>query len=81
MLHPNRLPVFLFASALLGMAVAASPGVHAATVVIVDDDGPGEGFNDPTPAAPVGQYRPTVGAQRLMRSSARRTWPRGFAAT
>jgi hypothetical protein len=67
MLHPNRLPVFLFASALLGMAVAASPDVHAATVVIVNNDGAGEGFNDPTAAAPVGgNTGTTVGAQRLI---------------
>jgi len=39
---------------------------HAATITIVNLDGAGEGFNDPTPAAPVGgNPGTTVGAQRL----------------
>ena len=38
----------------------------AATFVIVNGDGPGEGFNDPTPAAPIGgNSGTTVGQQRL----------------
>ena len=38
----------------------------AATVVIQNVDGAGEGFNDPTPAAPVGgNPGTTLGAQRL----------------
>jgi PA domain-containing protein len=38
----------------------------AATITIVNADGAGEGFNDPTPAAPVGgNPGTTVGAQRL----------------
>src|SRR5262245_6479330 len=47
------------------VALAAAP-VHGATSTIVNLDGPGEGFNDPTPAAPVGgNPGTTVGAQRL----------------
>src|SRR5437762_10183447 len=39
---------------------------RAATITIINLDGPGEGFNDPTPAAPVGgNPGTTVGAQRL----------------
>lgn len=41
-------------------------GSHAATITIINVDGPGEGFNDPTPAAPVGgNPGTTIGAQRL----------------
>ncbi len=39
---------------------------HAATIVIVNNDGPGEGFNDPTPVAPIGgNSGTTLGQQRL----------------
>jgi hypothetical protein len=39
---------------------------HAATITIVNLDGAGEGFNDPTPATPVGgNTGTTIGAQRL----------------
>src|SRR5437867_12972403 len=38
----------------------------AATVTIVNQDGPNEGFNDPTAASPVGgNPGTTIGAQRL----------------
>jgi hypothetical protein len=38
----------------------------AATIVIINNDGPGEGFNDPTAAAPVGgNPGVTLGQQRL----------------
>jgi hypothetical protein len=38
----------------------------AATIVIINNDGPGEGFNDPTPVAPVGgNPGTTLGQQRL----------------
>src|SRR6185503_15680879 len=38
----------------------------AATITIVNNDGPNEGFNDPTPVAPVGgNPGTTVGQQRL----------------
>jgi hypothetical protein len=42
----------------------ASP--EAATITIINNDGPGEGFNDPTPATPVGGNNgTTIGQQRL----------------
>lgn len=40
---------------------------HAATITIVNNDGAGEGFNDPTPVSPVGgNTGTTLGAQRLI---------------
>src|SRR5436309_10058852 len=46
---------------ILGVGAARS-----ATITIVNLDGPGEGFNDPTPVAPVGgNPGTTIGAQRL----------------
>ncbi len=56
------------AIALLLGAAATVPAaeVAAATITIVNLDGPNEGFNDPTPATPVGgNPGTTVGAQRL----------------
>ena len=54
----------LGALALLLLLPAAA--AHAATIVIVNSDGAGEGFNDPTPAVPVGgNPGTTLGAQRL----------------
>jgi len=53
----------LFAAALL---VTGTVAAHAATIVIVNTDGAGEGFNDPTPVAPVGgNPGTTLGQQRL----------------
>jgi hypothetical protein len=53
----------LLALALLGLAA----GAQAATTVIVNNDDPGEGFNDATAATPVGgNSGTTVGAQRLI---------------
>ncbi len=61
----NAFPRFfapLGLAALLAFAVPA----NAATIVIVNNDGPGEGFNDPTPVAPVGgNPATTLGGQRL----------------
>ncbi len=53
---------------LLAIAVMAAAGVHAgATITIVNMDGPDEGFNDPTPAFPVGgNPGTTLGQQRLI---------------
>ncbi len=52
--------------ALQPVGILASATAAAATVTIVNADGAGEGFNDPTPAAPVGgNPGTTVGAQRL----------------
>jgi len=48
-------------------ALLAAPLAHASTITIVNNDGPGEGFNDPTPAAPVGgNSGTTIGQQRLI---------------
>lgn len=55
----------------LCLALVVSPGfltapLTAATLTIVNNDGPGEGFNDPTAVAPVaGNTATTRGAQRL----------------
>jgi hypothetical protein len=44
----------------------ASSAFASATIVIINLDGPGEGFNDATPAAPVGgNPGTTIGQQRL----------------
>jgi len=52
--------------AILGMGVIAAPVAQAATVTIVNDDGPGEGLNDGTPVTPVGgNPGTTVGQQRI----------------
>jgi len=62
--------VRLLCSALLvfGFFTTASrPAFAAATIVVVNNDAAGEGFNDPTPAAPVGGNTGTTkGAQRLI---------------
>ena len=60
----------LAVAALLGTFVPTGPvapaPAHAATITIVNADGTNEGFNDPTPASPVGgNPGTTVGAQRL----------------
>jgi len=57
-----RLRTALAATALL--ASLASSAFASATIVIINLDGPGEGFNDATPAAPVGgNPGTTIGAQ------------------
>jgi hypothetical protein len=52
----------------LALAVGAMTSAHAAaTIVIVNQNAAGEGFNDPTPAAPVGgNSGTTLGQQRLI---------------
>ncbi|OEZ64122.1 PA domain-containing protein [Duganella sp. HH105] len=56
------LPVFIAALALL----FSLPGWAAATITIVNGDGPGVGFNDAATVAPVGgNTGTTLGAQRL----------------
>ena len=48
------------------VCLAVAPQVPAATFVINNLDAPGEGFNDPTPVAPVGGNNgTTLGQQRL----------------
>jgi len=50
-----------------GVCLAARLAQAAATITVVNLDGPNEGFNDPTPVAPVGGNTGTTrGAQRLM---------------
>jgi hypothetical protein len=54
-----------WSAALLGLLFAGRLA-WGTTITIVNLDGPGEGFNDPTPVAPVGgNPGTTVGAQRL----------------
>jgi hypothetical protein len=49
------------------LTTASRPVFAAATIIVVNFDGPGEGFNDPAPAAPVGGNTGTTrGAQRLI---------------
>lgn len=62
----RRAILALVFAALAGLFLVAP--VHAtATITIVNADGPGEGFNDPTPAAPVGgNAGTTLGEQRLI---------------
>ncbi|HYQ96025.1 MAG TPA: hypothetical protein VER38_03355, partial [Candidatus Eisenbacteria bacterium] len=62
--------IVLLALAALGTLAPGGPlaplAAHAATLTIVNGDAAGEGFNDPTSAAPVGgNPGTTVGAQRL----------------
>src|SRR6185503_14585980 len=59
-----RLSAVLFA---LVVVLAYSGSAFAgANVIVINNDGPNEGFNDPTPAAPVGgNPGTTLGAQRL----------------
>ena len=52
----------------VGVAFTALPMQASAnsTIIIVNVDGPGEGFNDPTPRTPVGgNTGTTIGQQRL----------------
>ena len=58
----NFIPAFL---TLLWAAVSLN--LQAATITIVNLDGASEGFNDPTPATPVGgNTGTTIGEQRLI---------------
>ena len=53
--------------AMMVVLTCSSSAFASATIVIVNLDGPGEGFNDPTPAAPVGgNPGTTLGQQRLI---------------
>ena len=50
----------------VGLALAVPLAARAATITIQNVDNPGEGFNDPTPATPVGGNQgTTVGEQRM----------------
>ncbi|MGI8733275.1 MAG: PA domain-containing protein [Pyrinomonadaceae bacterium] len=63
-MKPQRVTAFLFA---LVLVLACSTSAFAgATIIVINADGPNEGFNDPTPVAPVGGNPMTTrGAQRL----------------
>jgi hypothetical protein len=69
-MRKQSLPVrFAFLSlALIGILAFASSAVFGQSVItIVNGDGPNEGFNDPTPVAPVGgNTGTTLGQQRLI---------------
>lgn len=55
------------ACALAAALAGAGAAQAAATIVIVNQNAPGEGFNDPTPAEPVGgNTGTTLGEQRLI---------------
>jgi hypothetical protein len=59
----------LIAAALVAAAsfVSATPASAVARIIVINGDGPGEGFNDPTPATPVGgNLGTTKGEQRLI---------------
>ena len=60
----TRLLVFAFVAAIVAVPSPASASAH---ITIINNDGPNEGFNDPTPAAPVGGNPGTTkGQQRLI---------------
>ena len=60
-----RLRALACALAVAASISASAPG-RAATIVIVNNDGASEGFNDPNPASPVGgNPATTIGGQRL----------------
>lgn len=70
-------PMALSALAMLALAAHQANAQQIATdIVIVNNDGPGEGLNDPTPAAPVGgNTGRTLGEQRLVVfEAAARVW-------
>ena len=57
----------LAALAAFAVALAPLPARAAAQITIINNDGPNEGFNDPTAATPVGgNTGTTVGQQRLI---------------
>jgi hypothetical protein len=65
--HQNRWTLLLLTSVLLFRVTTACLDVEAAIITIVNNDAAGEGFNDPTPVAPVGGNNgTTLGAQRLL---------------
>lgn len=61
--NPKRTLVLF---AVMMVFACSSSALASATISIINLDGPNEGFNDPTPAAPVGgNPGTTLGAQRL----------------
>jgi PA domain len=65
-MKPCKALPLIFAVCATAFLGSAAPALAAATITIVNVDGPDEGFNDPTPAAPVGgNPGTTLGQQRL----------------
>jgi hypothetical protein len=65
--HKNWLRLFLVACTLFGLGAVAAPAVEAAVITVINNDNPDEGFNDPTPVAPVGgNPGTTLGQQRFI---------------
>ncbi len=63
----NPLRACLLAFTFFALTLLASPVLFAATVIVVNNDGAGEGFNDATAAVAVGgNTGTTIGAQRLI---------------
>ena len=63
----KRMKLISLAAILVLSTGLAAMSANAATIIIENNDGPGEGFNDPTPAAPVGgNLGATLGTQRLI---------------
>lgn len=63
----TRTRIALLAVTLLFVCAALYGNAPAATVTIINNDGAGEGFNDPTVVAPVGgNWGTTLGQQRLI---------------
>lgn len=60
--------LFMAVLVFIGVSLLAKEEARAAaTMTVVNNDSPGEGFNDPTAAAPVGGNNgTTIGAQRLI---------------
>jgi hypothetical protein len=68
-MRASKLGKGLCALVAIGVAFCALPmtASAAATIVVVNVDGAGEGFNDPTPRAPIGgNSGTTIGQQRLI---------------
>lgn len=60
-------PAVLITLLAAATALSAPRAASAATIRLINDDGPNEGFNDPTPLAPVGgNSGTTIGQQRLI---------------
>src|SRR5215213_9454774 len=68
MKNPMSKKLYLSMFALIVLLLTGADNAFAgATVIVINADGPNEGFNDPTPAAPVGGNTGTTkGQQRLI---------------
>jgi hypothetical protein len=64
----NKRPSLALAAATLALACGAAGSAQAAATIVINNlNAPGVGFNDPTPAAPVGgNTGTTLGQQRLI---------------